>query len=364
MKSMKKLVSLFLCGALAVSAFGCEAKSEKKDTTKEDSKVETEEKEETSPESEETETEATEASSEESQTEKTTEATETEATTTTEATEPEKKYFDFSNLYGRSSISSRSGSKYYEKSGMGEGSVVAGDWGVYIFPENYTFITEWHEQQSMIDPEETETFPDYKVSYPVIDNGIGYEFKCTICYPDIVSSEGSLSGKKYELIEAEESDPNEGNPHVRCTYLAEDGKTYRAGNLLSADEESCIYDEDGNPCFAIFENVTVLIPYDLAGDFYDKFIKPAMDGTITQFGYSIANCYKLRFDEHGIMSVMEFYKGDHMGYWKLNEPRFEGMAQLYVVRDEYVSEYYAPDIEVLFDAPYSITDTTGEGKSN
>ena len=185
-------------------------------------------------------------------------------------------------------------------SNFGNETGSAGEWGVYVFPECEITVTGYHEDVAL-DPAHPTIVYDYEVSYPVTDTGTGYEFICSICYPDIVSSEGSLSGRIYTLIDEEWNDPDAANPRVACTYQDEFGDTYTVGNLNDPSETNCVYDTNGNPAFVIMENVRLYIPYENTGDLYDAFIGPALDGTLTQFNYELADCFKVRFDENGVM---------------------------------------------------------------
>lgn len=324
--------------------------------------VQTEETEETSEETEVVETEGGEP--------EVTRDTEPEESDETEETSVEQAsggYVDLSSLYGRSMINASGESfvQHVEGHPSGLESVRAASWGVFIFPECELTITGnemvYDDLQGMDMP-----VPQYETVYPVTDTGSGYEFNCTICYPDIVSSEGSLSGRQYNLISEEWTDPAETNPHVTCTYEDEAGNTYIAAGLLDPTEESCLYDENGNAAFVVMENVRFFVSYENAGDLYDAFIGPALEGSVESFGVDLANCYEIRFDEDGVISCLSSDGSRGMGgsyswFYPVSDGYgvFEGMPQLYVVQHDY--EYLsmnAPDVLVLFDVPLTVTDLT------
>ena len=321
--------------------------------------------------------EETEGSIEETQTEaEQTEASqevETEETTQTsieETSEAAGGYIDLSATYGRTMINANGPFFMEHVTGgpNGGGSASAGEWGVFIFPECEITVTDWVSEYNALEGRDMYR-PEYECSYPVTDTGSGYEFNCTVCYPEIVSSEGSLSGRQYTLINEEQiGDPATTNPHVTCTYSDEYGNTWTTSSLLDSSEESCIYDENDNAAFAVYENVTFFVSYEQAGDLYDAFIAPALNGTIEQFDYNLANAYKIRFDENGVITCL-ISDGWQNG---VDDPRwfypaesglytgFDGMGQLYVVQHDY--EYLsmnAPDVIVLFDVPATFTDVTG-----
>lgn len=320
--------------------------------------------------------EETEGSIEETQTEvEQTEASEAEETAETAQTSTEETseatggYIDLSATYGRTMINA-GGPMYMEHvvgGPNGSGSASAGEWGVFIFPECEITVTDWVAEYDALEGRDMYQ-PVYEYTYPVTDTGSGYEFICTVCYPDIVSSEGSLSGRNYTLVSQEDNAASGTNLHVSCTYEDEQGNTYISAGLLDATEESCIYDENGNAAYAVYENVTFYVSYEQAGDLYDAFIGPALDGTIEQFDYNLANCYKVLFDENGVITCLNSdgtrgIAGEYAWYYPA-EPGlysgFDGMAQLYVVQHDYeFLSINAPDVLVLFDVPVTFTDVTG-----
>lgn len=305
-----------------------------------------------------------------------TEGDETEASRESEETvqneetsEAQGDYVDLSNLYGRSMINADGEAfmQHVDNHPTGEQTVRAADWGVFIFPECEITVTGYEmvydELQGMEMP-----VPEYEAYYPVTDTGSGYEFNCTICYPDIVSAEGSLSGRQYTgtpVLPAWSGVQT--NPYVSCIYEDEEGNTYTASNLLDLSEESCIYDENGNAAFVVMENVRFFVSYENAGDLYDAFIGPALEDSVESFGVDRANCYEIRFDEEGVISCLSSegtrgMGGSYSWFYPASDEYgvFEGMPQLYVVQHDY--EYLsinAPDVLVQFEVPLTVLNLTG-----
>ena len=293
------------------------------------------------------------------QTEAPAETAETE--TQTEAA-PAIEDVDLSNLYGRDMVNVN-GSIFYQHvygDPQGREFAPAGEWGVFIFPECIVTVTGYEQQYDELQGFDV-SVPVYSLEYPVTDTGSGYEFICTICYPDIVSSEGSLSGRTYTLVSEDWGDGEQTNPHVTCTYADENGNTFTAGNLLSTDEESIIYDENGNAAFVVLENVRLFVSYENAGDLYDAFIAPALDGSIVQADLDLYNCYKVRFSESGVISCFDNegspWRGNMWSYtYGDSVEDADALPLLYVVDHDYqyLSEN-APDVELTFiNAPLTI----------
>ena len=359
-----------MCAALLAACMlaGC-SESAPQETLEDEETVETEQ----SGQSEQTEPSGTQEKEPADETEQTSEPAETVA-------EPVSECVDLSNLYGAgSSLVAPVWREHLGPACEGGEEHGAGDsWGVYIFPECEITITgEYEEYSPLYGMDVTKTA--YTVNYPVTDTGTGYEFNCSICYPDIVSSEGSVSGREYTLISEDWNvdDPTMAtvNPRCSCTYSAWDGNTYSAGNLNAPSERGFVYDADGNPAFIIMENVRVYIPYENAGDLYDRFIGPALEGTMEGRGYETAECFKVSFDADGVITVSdEVFNHDYYDYGYLiysareYSQTFEGHPVLYAVPsydDCYISygmenedpgSCRAPDYEVHFEVPLTVTE--------
>ena len=235
-------------------------------------------------------------------------------------------------------------------------------WGVYIFPECEITVTGWEDNPlyGQITDNQMEKIPEYSVKYPVKDTGDGYVFKCSICFADSIGDDGtSHSGMKYTLLSEEWSDPNESNPHAFYTYEREDGKIYKIGYVLS-QSGNFPYDENHNVAMAVMTNIYVYISYEDAGDLYDAFIGPALDGTINQKQYNLPNCYKVKSGRDGLIvdggPYSDFRRNyPAEGHWIEKE---DYIPELYVVQDEYVSDPFDHTVEVFFDVPVTLIDET------
>ena len=235
-------------------------------------------------------------------------------------------------------------------------------WGVYIFPECEITVTGWKDNPlyGQITDNQMEKIPEYSVKYPVKDTGDGYVFKCSICFADSIGDDGtSQSGMKYTLLSEEWSDPNESNPHAFYTYEREDGKIYKIGYVLS-QSGNFPYDENHNVAMAVMTNIYVYISYEDAGDLYDAFIGPALDGTINQKQYNLPNCYKVKPGRDGLIvdggPYSDFRRNyPAEGHWIEKE---DYIPELYVVQDEYVSDPFDHTVEVFFDVPATLIDET------
>ena len=328
------------------------------------------------------ETEKTEAVIEYSEQETTEHTQEIIETQQSQALESVSEYADLSNLYGAVEPLS---SVWTEHLGPVCASVNAGgaatsgadSFGVYIFPECEITITGTYDEYSALEGRDI-TRTSYSVDYPVTDTGTGYEFTCSICYPDVVSVDGSLSGREYTLIEEDwngtDAPDSMFNPRVSCTYQAWDGNTYSAGMLNSPSEASYVYDSNGNPAFIVMENVRLYIPYENAGDLYEAFIEPALSGTMELRGYGAPECFKVRFDAEGVITCSNevfshnSYDYDYLIYFMRDDAQnFEGHPALYAVPfddDSYISwgmqsdpiSNRPPDYEVLFEVPVNVND--------
>ncbi|MBP5417969.1 MAG: RNA polymerase sigma factor [Clostridiales bacterium] len=237
-------------------------------------------------------------------------------------------------------------------------------WGVYIFPECEITVTGWEDNPlyGQITDNQMEKIPEYSVKYPVKDTGDGYVFKCSICFADSIGDDGtSQSGMKYTLLSEEWSDPNESNPHAFYTYEREDGKIYKIGYVLSPSG-NFPYDENHNVAMAVMTNVYVYVSYEDAGDLYDAFIGPALDGTINQKQYNLPNCYKVKPGRDGLI-----VDGGPYSDFRRNYPaeghwidKKDHIPELYVVQNEYVSDPFDHTVEVFFDVPVTLIDKTKE----
>ena len=368
---MKK-ASMRMCAALLAACMlaGC-SESAPRQTREDEETVETEQ----SGQSEQTEPSGTQEKEPADETEQTSEPAETVA-------EPVSECVDLSNLYGaRLRLPDPVWHEHLCDSCAMYGMTIeaADSWGVYIFPECEITITGEYEEYSPL-YERNVTKTAYTVNYPVMDTGTGYEFNCSICYPDIVSSEGSVSGREYTLISEDwnvddPANPGNVNPRCSCTYSAWDGNTYSVGMLNDPSQNSFVYDANGNPAFIIMENVRVYIPYENAGDLYDRFIGPALEGTMEGRGYETAECFKVSFDADGVITVSdEVFNHDYYDYGYLiysareYSQTFEGHPVLYAVPsydDCYISygmenvdpgSCRAPDYEVHFEVPLTVTE--------
>ncbi len=363
-----------MCAALLAACMlaGC-SESAPRQTREDEETVETEQ----SGQSEQTEPSGTQEKEPADETEQTSEPAETVA-------EPVSECVDLSNLYGaRLRLPDPVWHEHLCDSCAMYGMTIeaADSWGVYIFPECEITITGEYEEYSPL-YERNVTKTAYTVNYPVMDTGTGYEFNCSICYPDIVSSEGSLSGREYTLISEDwnvddPANPGNVNPRCSCTYSAWDGNTYSVGMLNDPSQNSFVYDANGNPAFIIMENVRVYIPYENAGDLYDRFIGPALAGTMEGRGYGAAECFKVSFDADGVITVSDevynhiYYDRGYLIYYSCDNAhiRFtEGHPALYAVPsydDCYISfgmenedpiSNGPPDFEVLFEVPLTVTE--------
>ncbi len=364
-----------MCAALLAACMlaGC-SESAPRQTREDEETVETEQ----SGQSEQTEPSGTQEKEPADETEQTSEPEET-------AAEPVSECVDLSNLYGARLRLCLSEPVWHEHLcdfcdsctmyGMTIGA--ADSWGVYIFPECEITITGEYEEYSPL-YERNVTKTAYTVNYPVMDTGTGYEFNCSICYPDVVSSEGSLSGREYTLISEDwnvddPANPGNVNPRCSCTYRAWDGNTYSVGMLNDPSQNSFVYDANGNPAFIIMENVRINIPYENAGELYDRFIGPALAGTMEGRGYGAAECFKVSFDDDGVITVSDEAYNDrgYLIYYSCDNAHIqftEGHPALYAVPSDdvcYISfgmenedpiSNGPPDFEVLFEVPLTVTE--------
>ena len=321
------------------------------------------------------ETQASLSDSEETQT-----VPEVSETEETQEFESASEYVDLTNLYGFGEPLSPIWAEHWGPAcesvvSGGSASGSADSFGVYIFPECEITITGTYEEYSPLEGIDI-TRTSYSVDYPVTDTGTGYEFNCSICYPDVVSSDGALSGREYTLVNEDWNGtdaPDSGvNPRVSCTYQAWDGNTYSAGMLNGPSQASYVYDSNGNPAFIVMENVRVYIPYENAGDLYDAFIAPALNGAMELRGYGAPECFKVRFDADGVIACFNEvfnhnnYDYDHLIYFVRDDAQnFDGEPVLYAVPSDddcYISwgmrsdpiSNRAPDYEVLFDVPVTV----------